>query len=72
MQDWIRIRRRQTIQDANTESIAGSGHEIIEREQFDTSFAVCPTDEGATKCHYMTLLAEHENERSQSTRLNDA
>ena len=56
----------------STESIAGSGHEIIEREQFDTSFAVCPTDEGATKCHYMTLLAEHENERSQSTRLNDA
>lgn len=47
------------------------GLEIIEFEQFDTSFAVSPTDEGKTRRRYMTLLAESEGERSQKTRLSD-
>lgn len=48
------------------------GPEIIEFEQFDTSLAVSPTDEGKTRRRYMTLLAESEGERSQKTRLSDA
>lgn len=48
------------------------GLEIIEFEQFDTSFAVSPTDEGKTRRRYMTLLAGSEGERSQKTRLSDA
>ncbi len=32
--------------------------EVIEFDQFDTSFAVDPADEGNARCRYMTLLAE--------------
>jgi serine/threonine protein kinase len=55
-----------------SDKLGTDGLEIIEFEQFDTSFAVSPTDEGKTRRRYMTLLAESEGERSQKTRLSDA
>ncbi|MGN0071530.1 MAG: DUF6273 domain-containing protein [Atopobiaceae bacterium] len=59
------------MQEMNDKAGTG-GLEVIEFEQFDTSFAVSPTDEGATRRRYMTLLVEHEDEHAQSTRLSDA
>lgn len=58
-------------QETSGEASTG-GLEVIESEQFAPSFAVSPTDEGATRRRCMTLLTEHEDEHAPSTRLSDA